>query len=244
MLGFLKLSSNRSQTLIRINKIIKGDNPAYCCAINANILVECFTNDSYQNVITNASFNICDGINVKRIYNYTQKNKVELYPGPDMFIDVISNRGMSCSHFFLGGQHKVLNGLLHKLKYEFEDIDIRGSFSPPFLDVSEFDYSSIAKRINDSNADIIWIGLGAPKQEIFMSNLLPHINRGLMVGVGAAFNFYSGLSEFKRAPDFMVNLHLEWLFRAFQEPKRIIKRQLKNLLYLPLIFFNEFKVKK
>jgi N-acetylglucosaminyldiphosphoundecaprenol N-acetyl-beta-D-mannosaminyltransferase len=112
------------------------------------------------------------------------------------------------------------------------------------LSADSFDYISIAALINKQNPDIIWIGLGAPKQEVFMHHLLPHINKGLMIGVGAAFNYYSGLSEFKRAPDFMINLHLEWLFRAFQEPKRIIKRQLKNLLYLPLIIFNEFKIKK
>ena len=103
---------------------------------------------------------------------------------------------------------------------------------------------ALNRLLTNQNPDLIWIGLGAPKQEIFMHHLLPHINKGLMIGVGAAFNFYSGLDEYKRAPDFMVKLHLEWLFRAFQEPKRIIKRQLKNLLYLPLIIFNELKTKK
>ena len=78
----------------------------------------------------------------------------------------------------------------------------------PFLNVEDFDYLKISKLINQNKPDIIWIGLGAPKQEIFMSKLLPHIDSGLMIGVGAAFNFYSGLDEYKRAPYLMKKYHL------------------------------------
>lgn len=243
MLETLKISPERSQTQISIKRVIKSGNPCYCCAINANILVECFNNPAYKNVITNANFNFCDGINVKRIYNSTQKTQIELYPGPDMFDDLVFKE-YRYKHFFLGGKESVLNGLKENILSKNIDVDEKSFYSPPFLSADSFDYVAIAALINKQNPDIIWIGLGAPKQEIFMHHLLPHINKGLMVGVGAAFNFYSGLDEYKRAPDFMVNLHLEWLFRAFQEPKRIIKRQLKNILYLPLIIFTELKIKK
>ena len=222
---------------------LKNENKGFCCAINVNIIVECYKEHQYLEIIKKAVFNTCDGINVKRIYNLTQRSKINLYPGPDLFNDLVF-KDYSYKHYFLGGKERVLNGLKENILSKNISVDEKSFYSPPYLSADNFDYVAIATLINNQNPDIIWIGLGAPKQEIFMNHLLPHINKGLMIGVGAAFNFYSELDEYKRAPDFMVNLHLEWLFRAFQEPKRIIKRQLKNILYLPLIIFNEFKMKK
>jgi len=244
MLSNLNLSKNKKELTNKINDFFYPEKPkGYCCVVNANIIVECFKNKSYEAIIRKAVFNTCDGINVKRIYNLTQKSKINLYTGPDLFNDLVF-KDHCYKHYFLGGKESILNGLKENISSKNIDVNEKSFYSPPFLSADSFDYISIAALINKQNPDIIWIGLGAPKQEVFMHHLLPHINKGLMIGVGAAFNFYSGLDEYKRAPDFMVKLHLEWLFRAFQEPNRIIKRQLKNLLYLPLIIFNELKTKK
>ena len=244
MLNLLKLSKNKKELINSINNFFSTENSkGYCCAINTNILVECYKKHQYLQIIKKGVFNTCDGINVKRIYNLTQKSKINLYPGPDLFDDLVFKE-YRYKHYFLGGKESVLNGLKENILSKNIYVDEKSFYSPPFLSADKFDYESIGDLINKQNPDFIWIGLGAPKQEIFMHHLLPNINKGLMIGVGAAFNFYSGLDEYKRAPDFMVKLHLEWLFRAFQEPNRIIKRQLKNLLYLPLIIFNELKTKK
>ena len=243
ILSKIKLGENKEDFLLKLNTFLKNNNKGFCCAINANIIVECFKKYPYLEIIKKAVFNTCDGINVKRIYNLTQKSKINLYPGPDLFNDLVF-KDHRYKHYFLGGKESILNGLKENILSKNIDVDEKSFYSPPFLSADSFDYVAIAALINKQNPDIIWIGLGAPKQEIFMHHLLPHINKGLMIGVGAAFNFYSGLDEYKRAPYLMKKYHLEWLFRAFQEPKRIIKRQLKNLLYLPLIIFNEFKIKK
>ena len=243
MIKKLKLTKDKNELSNKINIFFSTDTrKGYCCVINANIIVECFKNKTYQAIVKNANFNTCDGINVKRLYNALHKNKIEKYTGPDLFKDIVFE-DKNYTHFFLGGQKKVLNGLRNELLNKNKNISEKNFCSPPFLSVDKFDYESIGELINKQTPDFIWIGLGAPKQEIFMSNLLPYIDRGLMVGVGAAFNFYSGISEFKRAPDLMVNLHLEWLFRAFQEPQRIIKRQLKCLCYFPLIYISELFAK-
>ena len=107
----------------------------------------------------------------------------------------------------------------------------------PFCPVEEFDYSAIAARLNDSGADIIWVALGAPKQEQFMQRLLPHLSHGVMIGVGAVFNFYSG--HVRRAPAWMRSLHLEFLYRIFTEPRKQLKRCRDILITLPSIFFKE-----
>jgi len=115
----------------------------------------------------------------------------------------------------------------------------------PFRAVGEFDYEGIAKRINIDNPDMIWVSLGAPKQEYFMSRLLPYLNRGVMIGVGAVFNFNSGTGHVKRAPLWMRRLKLEWLYRAFEEPKKNVPRYWNFIKLMPsLILAERRKVKK
>lgn len=88
----------------------------------------------------------------------------------------------------------------------------------PYKAVEDFDYEGIAKEIEADGADIIWIALGAPKQEIFMSRLKPFLKHGVMIAVGAAFKFYSGTDE-KRAPKWMLKSHMEFVYRIFCDPK-------------------------
>ena len=108
----------------------------------------------------------------------------------------------------------------------------------PFRSVDQFDYKEIADRVNVDGADIVWVALGAPKQEIFMSKLKPYLNRGVMIAVGAAFKFYSGLEE-KRAPQWMLKLRLEWLYRAFNEPQKNVPRYANFLKILPRLIKEE-----
>ena len=112
----------------------------------------------------------------------------------------------------------------------------------PFLTVEEFDYKSIAKKIEEDGADIIWVALGAPKQERFMANLKPFLSHGVMIAVGAAFNFYSGLNV-KRAPEWMVKNHLEFCYRIYSEPKKQLKRCWGIITSLPRLLLSEYKVK-
>ena len=91
-------------------------------------------------------------------------------------------------------------------------------------------------------ADIIWIALGAPKQEMFMSKLKPYLKRGVMIAVGAAFKFYSDTDE-RRAPQWMLKAHLEWVFRIMCSPKKQLKRCSMIILTLPRLLIEEIKRK-
>ena len=109
----------------------------------------------------------------------------------------------------------------------------------PFAKVEEFDYKGIAQKVNDVNPDIIWVSLGAPKQERFMSLLLPNINIGVMFGIGAAFNFYIGMIK---QPSFRIGaFRFIWLDRIFREPKKQLKRCWKILMAMPLLYWDERK---
>jgi N-acetylglucosaminyldiphosphoundecaprenol N-acetyl-beta-D-mannosaminyltransferase len=107
--------------------------------------------------------------------------------------------------------------------------------------VEDFDYPAIAERINSDNPDIIWVSLGAPKQEFFMARLLPYLHRGVLFGFGAIFNFNAGIGHVKRAPEWMRRLKMEWLYRAFEEPSKNIPRYRNFIHILPSLVSKEIR---
>ena len=241
MLKEFKFCKNKEDFYLKLNAFLKNKSKGYCCAINPNILINSYKSKFYLNIISSSAFNVCDAISLQLLNNLTQKHKIKSYPGPDLFKKLTIDS--SKSHFFIGGENEQL---LIKLKENIKNPNItdKDFFCPPFVNVDDFEYVKISRLINERKPDIIWIGLGAPKQEVFMSKLLPYIDSGLMIGVGAAFNFYSGYKYYKRAPLFYRKLKTEWLYRLLTEPQKTLPRLLRNIIYLPIIFINElFKIK-
>ena len=120
--------------------------------------------------------------------------------------------------------------LEQKLKERYPHLQIAGMVSPPFRSLSAEEDAAEVEKINASGADIIWVGLGAPKQENWMYDHRDKV-RGVMIGVGAGFDYHAG--NIKRAPMWMQKLSLEWLYRLMQDPKRLFKRYLvTNTRYL------------
>lgn len=124
-------------------------------------------------------------------------------------------------HYFYGSTEETLELLEKKLNENYPGIQIAGMYSPPFRVLTEKEDRQIVENINSANADFVWIGLGAPKQERWMAAHQGKIN-GLMIGVGAGFDYYAG--NIKRAPMWMQKCNLEWLYRLMQDPKRLFKR--------------------
>ena len=114
----------------------------------------------------------------------------------------------------------------------------------PFRNDDEFDYQAIADMINEDSPDIIWVSLGAPKQELFMSKLQPFLKRGVMFGFGAIFNFNAGIGCVKRAPKWMLALRLEWLHRALEDPKKNVPRYWNFIKTLPRLIKEERQIIK
>lgn len=129
----------------------------------------------------------------------------------------------------MGTSSKILSGLKEHLTKMNPDVESMCFYDLPFRDVQDFDYPAIARMVEEDKADIIWVALGAPKQEIFMNLLKPHLKHGVMIAVGAAFKFYSGVDT-KRAPKWMVKHHLEFVHRIFCEPKKQNQAVLGNSL--------------
>lgn len=125
-------------------------------------------------------------------------------------------------HFFYGSTPEVLADLIDRVKAEFPAVEICGAISPPYRRLTLPELMEHAQVIRQSGADVVWVGLGMPKQELWMHDLKPALPGVRLVGVGAAFDWYAG--RVTRAPEWMRNRGLEWLYRLTREPGRLWKR--------------------
>lgn len=147
--------------------------------------------------------------------------------GPDLMLAVCQD-GLSRGyrHYLYGGAEGVPTLLATKLRERFPGIQIVGEFSPPFRALSPEEDEQIVRDINAANPDIVWVGLSTPKQERWMAAHAGRVLAPVMVGVGAAFDFHSGLK--KQAPRWVQGSGMEWFFRLVTEPRRLAKRYLIN----------------
>lgn len=214
--------------------------PGYVVSLDGTNLSQIYFHPEYREILNGSIVNNVDSKWVPRMVNQIYKTDYKNYCGADLFIDYIKKAKFK--QFFLGSNKKVLDGLkTNLLQYDPKIADMKFE-ELPFRKVEEFDYEGIAKMINDDAPDIIWVSLGCPKQEYFMSRLLPYLKQGVMFGYGAIFNFYSGLDDApKRAPKWMINLGLEWVYRVFSEPKKQLARVKGILEAFPALYREEKK---
>lgn len=138
----------------------------------------------------------------------------------EIFLESIKQKK---THYFYGGRDdNVLKKLRTNLERDFPGIQIVGMYSPPFRSLTKEEDAKICNEINRLRPYFLWVGIGAPKQEIWMQQHQEKIHEAVMIGVGAGFNFYAGTLD--KAPKWMEQASLEWLFRLYKEPKRLWKR--------------------
>jgi N-acetylglucosaminyldiphosphoundecaprenol N-acetyl-beta-D-mannosaminyltransferase len=130
-------------------------------------------------------------------------------------------------HFLYGGwPPDVVEKLAVRLRERFPGIQIVGTYAPPFRPLTQDEDSKIIEMINAAKPDIVWIGLGAAKEEYWAASHMGKLAAAVLVGVGAAFDFHAGVKP--QAPRWMMRLGLEWLFRMLSEPRRLGPRYLKD----------------
>ncbi|MBQ4062677.1 MAG: WecB/TagA/CpsF family glycosyltransferase [Bacteroidaceae bacterium] len=217
--------------------------PAYICAADGNILAMVNKDEEYRNIVNGSLFSICDSSWVPVFARWIYGKRFNSYRGSDIFTDIINSRKYRM--IFLGTNKATLDALKSNLVKRNPEIGNMQFCELPYCDVEEFDYPAIAQTINKDNADIIWVALGAPKQEIFMHHLQPHLKKGVAIAVGAVFNFFSGLPGLpKSAPRWMAKCRLEFIHRILWEPPKQIKRCWGILVHLPRILRKEYVRKR
>jgi N-acetylglucosaminyldiphosphoundecaprenol N-acetyl-beta-D-mannosaminyltransferase len=223
-----------------INECIKHSQKGYVCVVDGNVLATAHKQKVYKKIINGGLVNSCDGSSIALLAGKIHKCKFETYTGPDIFSKYVKE---NYKQYFLGNTDDNLLRLKNRfvaLGYNADNFKFE---SLPFRGVNDFDYKTIANEIQVFSPDIIWVSLGAPKQEIFISKLYPYLDKGVLFAIGAAFNLFLGDDKNKRAPKIMRRMHLEWLFRVLQEPNRVGKRAFAYLIVLPKLIFQEIKNK-
>ena len=167
MINDIPILFNRKKIDNSINRVVKSKFKGSIFTINSNIVVNSFKSSEYHEILKKSYINICDGSILAKSLSIIKNQKLESYPGPDFFIDIIKEKKFS--HAFVGGSKEILDAL--KIQLIEIDYSITNSLflELPFTDVLNFNYSLIIKKINNYNPDFIWVSLGAPKQEIFSS---------------------------------------------------------------------------
>jgi N-acetylglucosaminyldiphosphoundecaprenol N-acetyl-beta-D-mannosaminyltransferase len=212
----------------------------YICVIDNNVITIAQKKDYYRNILNSSTINTCDGSSIATLAGMIYKKKFRALNGPDLFSFYIEKS--EYRQLLLGSSETVSNEIRQHLSEKGLPNEHLQMIPLPFLSVEQFDYHAIAKTINTLNPDIIWVSLGAPKQEVFMSEILPHLNQGLMFGIGAAFNFYTGKIDI---PKFHIGaFRFIWLSRLITEPKKMFYRHLKYILLIPHLYFSEKRILK
>lgn len=216
-------------------KDLSGD---YVCVSNVHTTVTSYEDSKYCAIQNGGIMAIPDGGPLSFVGRKRGYHKMSRVTGPSLMGEIFNiSVENGYRHYFYGSTEETLEKLYSKLDEKYAGIQIAGMYSPPFRSITEKEDEMIVKMINETNPDFVWIGLGAPKQEKWMAMHQGEIT-GLMLGVGAGFDYYA--DNIKRAPRWMQNNNLEWLYRLLQDPKRLFSRYLiTNTKFLKLIAFGK-----
>lgn len=200
-------------------KELSGD---YMCVSNVHTTVTSYEEPDYCAVQNGGIMAIPDGgplstVGRKRGFKDMSRTTGPSYMGE--IFEISAKKGYR--HYFYGSTEQTLEKLYQKLNEQYPGIQIAGMYSPPFRPMTEEEDAAIIERINQTEPDFVWVGLGAPKQEKWMAAHQGAV-KGFMVGVGAGFDYFAGNIE--RAPKWMQNSNLEWVYRLLQDPRRLFNR--------------------
>lgn len=219
------LNSYRETFELVIDYLRTQGKPAYLTVNNVHTVTEGLRDRNFREIVNNSFLSLPDGKPLSVIGKWKGFKKVERIFGPAFFEKTLGwGVGENVRHFFWGSKQATLDKLIKNAEKRFPGIKIAGAASPPFRELSPEENERYLKEINNSGADIIWVSLGAPKQEKWIYSNYHSLNKGIMVGIGAGFDYMA--ENLKNAPKWMKDYSLEWLYRLKQEPGRLGKRYL------------------
>jgi N-acetylglucosaminyldiphosphoundecaprenol N-acetyl-beta-D-mannosaminyltransferase len=231
---------NMQETINHILRISKQEiKNGYICICNTHSLVTATKDEYFKKVLENSNLNTPDGMPLVWALRRLGFRKQERVDGPELMLKLCAQaREQNINIYLLGSTEKTLHKLELKLKEENKGLNIVGKYSPPFRELNHEELKEMHTAINASDADIVFVSLGCPKQEKWMYENYRQIN-SVLIGVGAAFTFAIG--EVKRPPLIFQKMGLEWAFRLISEPKRLWKRYLVNNTLYILNYIKHYK---
>lgn len=219
------------EAVTRITQWGRAHESRYVCICNVHSVVTTTSDVEFKIAVNNADMATPDGAPVAWALRRLGFPGQERINGPDLMMKYLEHaERIGQSVFFYGSTESTLARLKVALAGRFPGLQIAGTYSPPFRPLSREEDEADVRMINDSGANVVFVGLGCPKQEKWMADHRGRIN-AVMVGVGAAFDYHAGV--IKRAPLWWQRNGLEWLYRLGSEPRRLFKRyMITNTLFV------------
>ena len=222
ILGVNIAAVNMDQVLAFTTQHIKELSGDYICVSNVHTTVTSYHDPAYAAVQNGAFMALPDGGPLSSLGRKRGFPQMERVTGPSYMEEILKlSAAHGYRHFFYGSSKETTDRMVQAIRERFPGVTIAGVYNPPFRPLTEEEDKAVIQMITDAEPDFVWVGLGAPKQEIWMAEHQYKIP-GLMVGVGAAFDYLAG--NIQRAPDWMQKANLEWFYRLCQDPKRLFKR--------------------
>jgi N-acetylglucosaminyldiphosphoundecaprenol N-acetyl-beta-D-mannosaminyltransferase len=244
ILGVRVSALNMAQALSIIDEWIARRQRHYVCVSGVHGLMESQRDEGLRRIHNGAGLVTPDGMPLVWLSRLHGRGHVERVYGPDLMLALCEHSlSKGYKHFFYGGGEGVPERLANSLRRSFPGLRVVGDYSPPFRPLSGAEEEQIVEAINEADPDVVWVGLSTPKQERWMAEHLGRLAAPVLIGVGAAFDFHSGLK--KQAPRWMQRSGLEWLFRLATEPRRLGRRYLaNNPLFVLLVLQQAFGLKR
>jgi N-acetylglucosaminyldiphosphoundecaprenol N-acetyl-beta-D-mannosaminyltransferase len=235
VLGVRVAALDPMKGLARVEGWITRGEPGYVCHANVHGVMEARRDAALRAAYAGATLTVADGVPLVWVGRLLGQRAVRRVYGPDFMLR-LTERAAARGYrvFFYGGAAGVATTLAGRLADRFPGLRVVGAESPPFRPLTSDEDRAMVERINASGADIVWVGLGCPKQERWMAEHRAALTAPVLLGVGAAFDFHSG--RVAQAPRWLMPLGLEWLYRLVQEPRRLWRRYLlDNPLFIVLV---------
>ena len=199
---------------------------------------EAHKNPELKTILNSADLWVPDGIAPVWYARFRGFSGIQRTPGAEIMKAFFEeNSDKVYSNFFYGDTEETLNALKEKVDKEYPGHKVVGTFSPPFRSLTQEEDKQVVKMINDARPDVLWVALGTPKQDRWIFEHKDELKVPIAIGVGAAFRFLSG--HVKRSPEWVGNYGLEWVWRFFQEPKKLMRRNLVDVPQFVTLAFLE-----
>jgi N-acetylglucosaminyldiphosphoundecaprenol N-acetyl-beta-D-mannosaminyltransferase len=224
VLGVPLALTDYEKTLDWMDAAIAHRSKSYLCVAAVHTVMLCQEDAELRDAVLNSDFTVPDGTPLVWAMNALGHDLPSRVYGPDL-MERACERAMTTGvrMYLYGGRNQgALVQLALNLRRRFPGLQIVGGYSPPYRELTDEETTAVAGEINRSRADIVWVGIGAPKQEKWMARMRDCLDAPVLVGVGAAFDFHAGLVP--QAPAWVQRLGLEWLFRLATEPRRLWRR--------------------
>jgi len=224
VLGVPLALTDYGRTMDWIDRSIAHGERGYICVAATHTVMVCDEDPELREAVLNSSLTVPDGQPLVWAMNALGGDLSQRVYGPELMARYCERAAQTQVRMYLYGSRNqgALVQLALNLRRRYPGIKIVGGYSPPFRDMTSDEEQALVKEINRSRADLVWVGVGAPKQEKWMAAMRDRLDSPVLVGVGAAFDFHAGLVP--QAPNWMQSAGLEWLYRLAHEPRRLWRR--------------------